>query len=64
VIISRGIFAALLLVIVALYALQALVVQPLYETSLLPVQEFRTLTLPMDFKISNPISWNIVVVSY
>ena len=62
-IITRGIFAASLLIVIALYAFAAIVVQPLRETALLPVQEFRTLRPPNDFNITD-MNWNLVVVSY
>jgi hypothetical protein len=63
-IITRGIFAASLLIVIALYAFAAVIVQPLRETALLPVQEFRTTLLPFDFNSSSDFGWNLVVVSY
>jgi len=49
--------------VIALYAFAAVILQPLQETALLPVQEFRTLRPPNDFNVT-AANWTLVVVSY
>jgi hypothetical protein len=48
-IITRGVLAAVFITIIALFAVDALFIQPLRETALLPVQESRSTALPFDF---------------
>jgi hypothetical protein len=59
-IVSRGIIAALAIVMVALYTVFLVVVEPVRETALTPVRDSRTLGFPNDFPSKGNI-WNVVV---
>jgi len=62
-ILSRGIFAALIIIMIAIYTIFLVVVEPVRETALTPIKESRSLGLPSDFPKREKI-WNVVVVRH
>ncbi len=59
----RGSIATLLLVAIVVYALQVLIVQPLAETEVLPVEHFRSFNLTQDFPLKQgDVTFNVIVV--
>ena len=56
----RGLIGLGFVVLLLFYAMTHMVFQPIRETSLTPVQEYRTAIPPDDFKI-DPVLWNIVI---
>jgi len=56
----RGLIGLGFVVLLLFYAMIHMVFEPIRETSLTPVQEFRTTIPPADYKI-DPILWNIVI---
>jgi len=63
-IVSRGIFAMLFVLGVLVFALFSIVLDPVRETGLMPLKEIRSQSIPIDFLITQPAVWNIVVVSF
>ncbi|KAJ3500137.1 hypothetical protein NLJ89_g9924 [Agrocybe chaxingu] len=57
----RGIFAVVLVLAVASFAMVNIIMDPVRETALTPVKELRALGLPWDFENEAP-SWNVVVL--
>ena len=62
-IIFRGVLAALFIVVIVIFALFNIVLEPVRETSLTPVNNLRANSLPWDFTSSTQPVWNVVVVS-
>ena len=61
----RGSIATLLLVAILVYALQVLIVQPLAETEVLPVEHFRSFNLTQDFPLrQGDVTYNVIVVRH
>ena len=63
-IISRGILAILFVLGVVIFALFSIILDPVRETGLMPLKEIRSRSVPLDFFITQPAVWNIVVVSF
>lgn len=62
-IVSRGIMAAFIIIVIAIYTIFLVVVEPVRETALTPIRDSRTLGFPNDFPKKENI-WNVVVVRH
>ena len=46
----------------SVFALFSIILDPIHETALAPLKDVRTQNIPMDFKITLPAVWNVIVV--
>ncbi len=62
VILTRGTLATLIIALITIFALFNIIVDPIRETALMPVNNLRAYNLPPDFLPSTETVWNVVLV--